>query len=71
MAVVAFATAGEPDLRSYTPLKAEDHQRCGMAFTMKVRLQPHRSCAHQATNTLQFFWVLMAACGGASDISSS
>jgi hypothetical protein len=43
----SIATAGEPDLRSYTPLKAEDHQRCGMAFTMKVRLQPHRSCGVQ------------------------
>lgn len=29
--------AGVPDLGAFTPLKAEDHQRCGMAYTMKVR----------------------------------
>lgn len=66
-----FATAGEPNLRSYTPLKAEDHQRCGMAFTMKVRPQPRRSCVRRVIMHPQIFWVLRANCGGASDIGSS
>lgn len=44
-------TAGEPDLRSYTPLKAEDHQRCGMAFTMKVRGQHLYACTRRVTST--------------------